>query len=82
LADLQIDEAADAQYPVTASFERVGGNSISTRVVKARYAVGCDGARSEVRRSLGLALQGKPPIKHGVMDVLAISDFPDLRKKA
>ena len=83
LADLQTDETGGAEYPVTATFERVGANSISTRVIKARYAVGCDGARSEVRRSLGLALHGEAANQAwGVMDVLAHSNFPDLRKKA
>ena len=83
LADLQADNTPGADYPVTATFERVGANSIEIHVVKARYAVGCDGARSEVRRSLGLALKGEAANQAwGVMDVLAVSDFPDLRKKA
>lgn len=83
LADLQVDRTDAAGYPVTATFERVGANSIETRVVKAHYAVGCDGARSEVRRSLGLSLHGEAANQAwGVMDVLAVTDFPDLRKKA
>lgn len=83
LADLQIDDRAEIAYPVSATFERVGGVSIETRVVKARYAVGCDGARSEVRRSLGLALQGDSANQvWGVMDVFPVTDFPDIRKKS
>ena len=44
--------------------------------------VGCDGARSAVRRSLGLALHGDLANQAwGVMDVLAVTDFPDIRIK-
>lgn len=50
--------------------------------VRARYVVGCDGARSGVRRALGLALDGESANKAwGVMDVLAVTDFPDIRLK-
>ena len=50
--------------------------------VRARYVVGCDGARSAVRQSLGRALHGDSANQAwGVMDVLAISDFPDMRIK-
>jgi hypothetical protein len=45
--------------------------------------VGCDGARSTVRRSLGLALHGDSANRAwGVMDVLAVTDFPDIRLKS
>ena len=51
--------------------------------VKARYVVGCDGARSAVRQSLGRALHGDSANQAwGVMDVLAITDFPDMRIKS
>jgi phenol 2-monooxygenase (NADPH) len=51
--------------------------------VAARYLVGCDGARSAVRESMGLELKGDPA-NHawGVVDVLAVTDFPDIRMKA
>ena len=50
--------------------------------VKARYVVGCDGARSVVRTSIGRELHGDSA-NHawGVMDVLAVTDFPDVRCK-
>ena len=45
--------------------------------------VGCDGARSAVRQSLGRALHGDSANQAwGVMDVLAVSDFPDIRLKS
>ncbi|MFM2083691.1 MAG: hypothetical protein RLY95_509 [Pseudomonadota bacterium] len=61
---------------VTASFE--GGESI-----RAKYVVGCDGARSAVRQQMGLTLKGDSA-NHawGVMDVLVNTDFPDIRFKA
>src|SRR5690606_20762537 len=44
---------------------------------------GCDGARSAVRRSLGHELKGDSANQAwGVMDVLAVTDFPDIRLKA
>jgi len=51
-------------------------------IVKARYVAGCDGARSVVRRCLGRALHGDSANQAwGVMDVLAVTDFPDIRLK-
>jgi phenol 2-monooxygenase (NADPH) len=51
--------------------------------VQARYVVGCDGARSIVRASIGRELRGDST-NHawGVMDVLAVTDFPDIRCKS
>jgi len=51
--------------------------------VTARYVVGCDGARSIVRTSIGRELRGDSA-NHawGVMDVLAVTDFPDIRCKS
>jgi phenol 2-monooxygenase len=79
LLDLAVEPGA-----VTVRFERLGpGQEGQVETVKARYVVGCDGARSSVRRSLGLALHGDSANQvWGVMDVLAITDFPDIRIKA
>ena len=61
---------------VTASYE-------NGETIRARYVVGCDGARSAVRQSMGLALKGDAANKAwGVMDVLVNTDFPDIRFKA
>ena len=50
--------------------------------VCARYVVGCDGARSTVRTILGHELKGHAARQlWGVMDVLAVTDFPDIRLK-
>lgn len=83
LTDLNIDRSKGSAHPVSATFERAGEADTETCVVQARFVVGCDGARSEVRRSLGLTLEGDSANQAwGVMDVLANTDFPDLRKKA
>src|SRR5499425_1551725 len=54
-----------------------------TQTVTARYIVGCDGARSIVRTSIGRELHGDSA-NHawGVMDVLAVTNFPDIRCKS
>ena len=50
---------------------------------KARYVLGCDGAHSAVRRSLGYKMIGDATnAVWGVMDVYPLTDFPDIRKKA
>ncbi|GAB6898749.1 FAD-dependent monooxygenase [Kineosporia succinea] len=52
------------------------------RTVRARYVLGCDGARSQVRESIGRKLVGQAALHAwGVMDVLADTDFPDYRTK-
>lgn len=70
---------AEGEHPVTATFEGAGG----PKTVRAKYVVGCDGARSEVRRAIGRKLTGDAA-NHawGVMDVLCDTDFPDIRFKS
>ena len=70
----------EGEHPVTVTLRRVADGAELT--VRAKYVVGCDGARSNVRRSLGLSLKGDAA-NHawGVMDVLAVTDFPDWRTK-
>jgi phenol 2-monooxygenase (NADPH) len=80
LAGLTVDPAA-ADYPVTVTLERTDQGPSET--IKARYVVGCDGARSAVRQTLGRELKGDSASQAwGVMDVLAVTDFPDIRIKA
>jgi phenol 2-monooxygenase len=85
LLDLKVDPAADpADHAVTVRLERVdAGNEGRVETIRARYVVGCDGARSTVRKSIGRELHGDSA-NHawGVMDVLAVTDFPDIRFKA
>ena len=74
----------DAEAPVDVVLQRTdperAGETVS---VRARFVVGCDGARSTVRQSIGRALRGDSANQAwGVMDVLAVTDFPDIRFKA
>ncbi|WP_454798158.1 FAD-binding monooxygenase [Novosphingobium lindaniclasticum] len=82
VADLTIPE--DPAEPVLARLRRVGAEGEEgTELVRARYVVGCDGARSQVRRAIGRELIGESANQAwGVMDVLAYSDFPDIRLKS
>ncbi len=87
LVEMQIDDSLTQDlnaYPITATFKRVdaeGAGKLET--VKARFIVGSDGARSNVRRSMGIALEGDSANKAwGVMDILLNTDFPDIRVKS
>jgi phenol 2-monooxygenase (NADPH) len=87
LADLKVDSTLSGNpsaYPVSARFERTDGpNAGNAETVLARYIVGCDGARSVVRGFMGRMLEGDSAGQAwGVMDVLAVTDFPDIRRKA
>ncbi|KAF5667284.1 phenol 2-monooxygenase [Fusarium heterosporum] len=67
------------EYPVEAVVVQDGK---STRYL-AKYAIGCDGAHSTVRKSLGFKMVGDSSDSvWGVMDVYPITNFPDIRKKA
>lgn len=82
LVDLDLPEPG-SHDPVVARFERADeGHDGESETVRARYVVGCDGARSQVRRSIGRELVGDAANQAwGVMDVLAVTDFPDIRYK-
>jgi phenol 2-monooxygenase len=80
--DLRTDESAS--HAVTVRLERLdAAHTGQIETVKARYVVGCDGARSTVRKSIRRELHGDSA-NHawGVMDVLAVTDFPDIRFKS
>jgi phenol 2-monooxygenase len=79
--DLQVTGEGD--YPVTVTLAHTSGpNEGQERIIRAKYVVGADGARSKVRESIGCHLAGDQA-NHawGVMDVLAVTDFPDIRTK-
>jgi phenol 2-monooxygenase len=83
-SDVQIDTSGSSEYPVTVTLlhmkelEETG----ETSTIRAKYVVGCDGARSGTRTAIGRELVGDPMNQSwGVMDVLAVTDFPDIRVK-
>lgn len=82
IVGLTIDETTD-DHPVTVTLkDSTGINWGATRTVRANYVVGCDGAHSAVRKAIGGVLHGDAANQAwGVMDILANTDFPDVRQK-
>jgi phenol 2-monooxygenase (NADPH) len=82
IASLTIDPTTD-DHPVTVTLKDASGvNWWATRTVRANYVVGCDGAHSAVRKAIGGTLHGDAAHQAwGVMDILANTDFPDVRQK-
>lgn len=78
-----LEVTGEGEYPVTVTLERTDGPETGTqKVVKAKYVVGGDGARSGVRSAIGGTLAGDQSFHAwGVMDVLAVTDFPAIRRK-
>ena len=69
------------EHPVVATLRHVDSGAEVT--VRARYVVGCDGARSRVRDAIGAVPRGDfANHAWGVVDMLAVTDFPDIRLKA
>ncbi|KAH7183324.1 FAD binding domain-containing protein [Fusarium flagelliforme] len=67
------------EYPV----EVIASHNGKSHTYRAKYAIGCDGAHSTVRKSLGFKMVGDSTDSvWGVMDVYPITNFPDIRKKA
>ena len=81
-------EVGEGEHPVTVTLKRTGESPEAgvtpgeERVVRAKYVLGADGARSKVRRDIGAQHVGAVSYHAwGVMDVLAETDFPDIRTK-
>ena len=67
------------EFPVQV---RLRGPDGQERQVRTKYLVGCDGARSLVRESAGIEVIADPTAHAwAVMDILAVTDFPDFRTK-
>jgi phenol 2-monooxygenase len=82
LLDLKI--ALEDDHRVTVRIERVDeAHKGEVETVRARFVVGTDGARSKVREALGYVLEGDSANQAwGVMDILCVTNFPDIRLKA
>ncbi|GAA5887203.1 hypothetical protein JCM5296_004561 [Sporobolomyces johnsonii] len=72
------DEEVEAIAAGKADFDKAG----EEETVRAKFVVGCDGARSWVRKQLGLTLEGDSANSvWGVLDAVVVTDFPDIRLK-
>lgn len=80
---VDLEVAEDGDRPVTVTLRRTAGEHVGeTQNIKAKYVIGCDGAHSRVREAIGRRFLGdKANHAWGVMDVLAETDFPDIRLK-
>ncbi|KAJ5766030.1 uncharacterized protein N7511_003646 [Penicillium nucicola] len=81
--DLTINEGTD--HPIQLVVETRTSESEAQHnscTINAKYMIGCDGAHSWVRNSLGLKLVGDQiGEKWGVIDLIPLTDFPDIRKR-
>lgn len=76
---LRVEDSGD--FPVVVTLRDVASGAGKT--VRAKYVVGCDGARSKVRDAIGAVPVGDfANHAWGVVDMLAETDFPDIRLKA
>ncbi len=83
-SDIQVDTSGASEHPVTVTLQHVNGlkETGGTSTIRAKYVVGCDGSRSATRTAIGRKLAGDATNESwGVMDVLAVTDFPDIRFK-
>ena len=83
--DVEVDTSGSSEYPVTVTVQHMKGLEATgeTSTIRAKYVVGCEGSRSRTRTAIGRELAGDATNESwGVMDVLAVTDFPDIRVKA
>jgi phenol 2-monooxygenase (NADPH) len=83
-AAVEIDTGGSSEYPVTVTLQHMNARTPTghSSAIRAKYVVGCDGSRSSIRDAIGRELAGDATNESwGVMDVLAVTDFPDVRVK-
>jgi len=80
---LDVSNTGAGEYPIAVRIRyTAGAREGEERTVHARYVAGCDGAHSLVRKNIGRTMHGQQAAHAwGVMDVLAVTDFPDIRTK-
>lgn len=77
------EHTEDGAHPVSVTLRHTAGpHEGAERTVRARYVIGSDGAHSAVRQAIGRKPVGdRANHAWGVMDILAVTDFPDVRTK-
>jgi phenol 2-monooxygenase len=81
---VEVDTARASEYPVTVTLQHMHElqETGETSTIRAKYVVGCEGSRSVTRSAIGRELVGDVTNQAwGVMDILAVTDFPDVRMK-
>jgi phenol 2-monooxygenase len=81
---VDVDASDSCGYPVTVTLRHTKelDETGEASTIRAKYVVGCDGSRSRTRAAIGGELVGDVTTESwGVMDVLAVTDFPDVRLK-
>jgi phenol 2-monooxygenase len=72
---------SEGDHPVVVTLRNLDAGTDTS--IRAKYVVGCDGARSLVRDAIGAEPHGDfANHAWGVVDMLAVTDFPDIRLKA
>ncbi|XRM43861.1 hypothetical protein ABZX51_007012 [Aspergillus tubingensis] len=83
---LKLLEEGEDEYPVVVGVKRVGQNGANghcsdVESIRARYVIGCDGARSWTREQLQVPMRVcSGDTTWGVVDIAPITDFPDIRQ--
>ena len=83
-SNVEVDTGGSSEFPVTVTLQHMKALDATgeSSTIRAKYVVGCDGARSRTRSAIGRELVGDVTDEHwGVMDMLAVTDFPDIRLK-
>jgi phenol 2-monooxygenase (NADPH) len=78
-----VDET-NTEFPIVVKYEQdFQDGSTQQGTVRTKYLIGADGARSKVRKCMGLELEGETT-DHiwGVCDFVADTNFPDIRKRS
>lgn len=72
--------AATTTYPIEVKLHHVDNGELKS-VVRTKYLFGADGARSFVRKQLGIKMIHKDPIVHvwSVIDGVVRTNFPDIQ---
>ncbi|KAB2569324.1 Phenol hydroxylase [Lasiodiplodia theobromae] len=94
LTEEEIAESPAAPVPTPGAFginpgdekeleRKPTGKEGTEEVVHAKYVFGCDGARSWTRKQIGIKLvgEGKDSL-WGAVDIVPVTDFPDLRVRS
>ncbi|OAG37359.1 hypothetical protein AYO21_08436 [Fonsecaea monophora] len=78
--DDELAEMHEASYPCTVVGVR--DEDGKEEIFRSKYVLGCDGAHSVVRKSLGYKMVGdSTDAVWGVMDIYPQTNFPDIRRK-